>query len=443
MLRKFIQKSGANMSSFLGNQKKSQSQIYTGVQTQESTAEKSSATFTNTPGVEKQQHQQLSGLKSNTPGQSLAPTAGTTIHQVISSGSFNSFSKGAEPVKVLVENSKHRIRVLARGNQTSNFLPRTESLKAIAPCPVVTKKGGNKMFNSASQVTELVEHSSPIQPTQLSLREASVDGNQSGGSSPFYMLATSMEMKSPIGTPYTPVKYTVGKYKKQRQEEVFEHIIKADSGIRGIQTARNSQVKITERPSKTIQLSNLKMSISQTRSKELVKSSFFKTMLDPDNRSIEESVVTPRHDSVSDLRFNSREALFKNSVIKPGVHFKFGSQHSDKQELIASSSGSKLPLLTESGSFITNLRKDLTENMEGSIVQQGRVHNLTTGTISSGQHTPTKNVRARGPIGNLPNSLVTSLSKFKVIPANKRNWGLLGEPRDTPAPKLDLEAYFE
>src|SRR3990167_523399 len=283
MLRRFIQKSGAHMSNGHGHPTKSQSQINTGILTQESTAEKSSVTVPNNPPRERSL---LPSIKSPALGNS---TMHSGIHQVISSGSFNSFSKGAEKLANPPTNSKHKIRVMPRGNQPYSHPPKTESLKYIAPCVGLQNSNTPKISNSANLASGLAEDSYMMQGKQFSAKDTSLERSGSKMSSPFYMPANPMQPETTSSVPNTPVKYLVGKYKKQRQEEVFEQIVKVESGVRGFQTARNSQTKVPERTPRQNQSSSQTKAVSgHVRGKEFVKSQFFKTMIEQSNRSIEE-----------------------------------------------------------------------------------------------------------------------------------------------------------
>lgn len=400
------------MSGALGNQKKSQSQIHPMALMQDSTAEKSSITTIPTLA----EKVLLPHIKySATPGNSVVPAGGSVMHQIISSGSFNSFSKGAEPQKKPPESTKHKIRVMPRGSQPYQYPPKSESLKSIAPLAPSLKSPNIKVFNSVNFVSAL-DDAYTVQTKQFGIKDTSLERNESNAPSPFYAPTPRFIDVPNVGSsPHTPMKSTAAKHRKQRQTEVFEQI-----AAKGFHSARHSQNKISEGSANSTQTA---VANPAPRIGAVAKSAFFRTMVE---RSVDQS---PRAEP-NTVRIGSREGSTKMSSVKSGIQLKVISSLVERQRQQAGGPATSFPLLRDS---------------ESSRVDPPRIPGVSFMTANPptltdlGSCTPSKEVKLRGPAESLPKNLATTLSRFKVMPANKRNWGLMSENRSTILHKVDAQ----
>lgn len=413
------------MSSILGNQKKSQSQIHTLGLTQESTAEKSSVT-TNLGFTDRIA---LPHIKSSTtPANSVAQGGGSVMHQVISSGSFNSFSKGAEPMKLQPEPSKHKIRVMPRGSHPYNYPSKAESLKSIAPVVALQKSPHAKVFNSANFVS-VPDDANTLQAKQFCIKDTSLESNESKVPSPFYAPPVGLSDPLTVGSvPHTPIKSVAAKHRKQRQTDVFEQIVRGESTAKGFHSVRHSQNKPLDSSPNVSQTPTPKQSLAANKGRDVTKSSFFRTMIE---QSVEELPVTPKHQGVFSMRGGSREVLQKTVSVRSGMQLKVISSLVERQRQQAVAGGaSRFPLLRD----IDSNRSDppTVPAVNSTLIKPSTLADL-------GSATPSKEIRVRGPADSLPKNLATTLSRFKVMPANKRNWGLMSENRSTLLQRGDGE----
>lgn len=413
------------MSSILGNQKKSQSQMHTLALTQESTAEKSSVT-TNPAFTDRVA---LPFIKSSTtPANSVVQGGGSVMHQVISSGSFNSFSKGAEPMKLQPEPSKHKIRVMPRGSHPYNYPSKAESLKSIAPVVALQKSPHVKVFNSANFVS-VPDDAYALQAKQFGIKDTSLERSESKVPSPFYAPSVGLSDPPTVGSvPHTPIKSVGTKHRKQRHTDVFEQIVRGESGAKGFHTARHSQNKPLDSSPNMNQTPNAKANLAANKGRDIAKSSFFRTMIE---QSVEELPVTPKHEGVFSVRRGSREVLQKAPIVKSGMQLKVISSLVERQKQQAMGGvTSRFPLLRDTDSNRPD--PSTVPAVNSTITKPSTLADL-------GSATPSKEIRVRGPADSLPKNLATTLSRFKVMPANKRNWGLMSENRSTLLQRGDGE----